>query len=197
MANFHVLNDLSIICWICARNPTFPPSNPDWAPTPKYYAFELFSRHFGDQLIRSVETGPTFDTQTVGMEEALKGLPYLDVVSSLSSDGQHLYIIATNRQFDSPIEATIALRDFKPLPGGTAWTLAGTGIDATNGNAPINVPGRPWGKQIEDPQNPRFSKGGPGEITYSSSPVTGVNSQFTYRFPAHSVTSLVLSRFGK
>ena len=75
-------------------------------------------------------------------------------------------------------------------------TLArrGTGIDANPGTKPVRIPGLIWGKQMEDPMNPRYSKGGPGEITFSSSSVSGLKSQFSYTFPAHSVTSLVLSR---
>jgi len=119
-------------------------------------------------------------------------VPYLDIVSSLSSDGRRLYIMAINKHFDSSIEAAIALRGFQPGSSGTAWTLTGTGIDANTGTTALQ--GLLRGKAAEDPQNPRFSKGGAGEVTLSSSEVNGIKAQFVYHFPPHSVTSLMLTR---
>ena len=195
IANFHVLNDFGFMGWIGSRNGNFPP-NPDWAPTARYYAFQLFTRHFGDQLVRSEAAGPSFDSNPSGGMDAVKDVPYLGVVSSLSADGRKLFVIAINQHFDSPIEGAIAIRGFAPVSNGTTWTLTGTGIDANTGTTPIKPPGLVWGNQIEDKQNPHFHNGGPGEITLVSSPVSGIAAQFNYRFPPHSVTSLELSRSG-
>jgi alpha-L-arabinofuranosidase len=193
IANFFLLNDLSVLGWIGSTDGRFPP-HPAWAPTARYFAFQVYTHHFGEQLVWSKATGPTYDCDAVGLVDAVRGVPYLDIVSSLSSDGRKLYIIAINKHFDSAIEASIALRGFQPISSGTAWTLTGTGIDANTGTTPLKVPGLAWGKQTEDQQNPRFSKGGSGEVTLSPSDVTDLRMQFTYRFPPHSVTSLVLTR---
>ena len=193
IANFHVLNDFGFMGWIGSRNSNFPPA-PDWAPTARYYAFQMYTHHFGDQLVRSDTAGPRFDSDASGGMEAVRDVPYLAVVSSLSSDGRKLYILAVNQHFDSPIEGIITVRGFSPASDGTAWTLDGTGIDANTGTTPIRPPGMVWGKQIEDKQNPRLYKGGPGEITLVSSPVTGIKAQFNYRLPPHSVTALELTR---
>lgn len=191
IANFFLLNDVSVLGWIGSRDGRVPPV-PDWAPTARYFAFQLYTRHFGEQLLRSKAAGPGYDSEAVGLIDAVKDVPYLDVVSSISSDGRKLYIMAINKHFDSAIEADIGLRSFQPASSGTAWTLTGTGIDANTGTTALK--GLLRGKGIEDQQNPRFSKGGAGEVTLSSSEVAGIKSRFAYRFPAHSVTSLELTR---
>lgn len=191
IANFFLLNDVSVLGFIGSRDGRVPPV-PDWAPTARYFAFQLFTRHFGEQLVGSKAVGPTYDSKAVGQIEAVKDVPYLDIVSSLSSDGRKLYIMAINKHFDSAIDAEIVLRGFQPALGGTAWTLTGTGIDAHTGTTALQ--GLLRGKGMEDSQNPRFSKGGAGEVILSSSGVAGIKAQFSYRFPPHSVTSLVLSR---
>lgn len=193
IANIHVLNDLGIMGWIGSTNGAFPPS-PEWAPTARYYAFLLFSRHFGRQLTATETTSPTFDTQALGAVDAVRGVPYLDVVSSLSGDGRSLFILAINKNFDSPVDTTVELRGFAPGESARAWTLSGTGIDAHAGTQPIQAPGLAWGRQREDPRNPRFSRGGPNEVTFTSRSLSGIKRQFRYTFPPHSVTSLVLNR---
>lgn len=193
IANFFLLNDVSVVGWIGSRNGEIPP-NPDWAPSARYYAFQLYTRHFGERLVSSRASGPTFDSETVGLIDAVRGAPYLDIVSSLSADGRTLYVMAINKHFDSSIEGTISIKGFEPRDGGVAWTLNGTGIDAHTGTTPLKIPGLSWARQAEDDQNPRFSRGGANEVTLTSSAVKGMGRQFTYQFPAHSVTSLVLTR---
>jgi alpha-L-arabinofuranosidase len=193
IASIHVLNDLGFMGWINSSTDTFPPQ-PRWTATARYYAFTLFSQHFGSQLVRSDATSPTFDSEAIGFLTAVRGVPYLDVVSSLSADGKQLFIIGINKHFDNAIPASIRLRDFAPAATATAWTLNGTGIDAHTGTKPVRIPGLAWGKQMEDSRNPRFSKGAANEITLVSTRVNGVREDFSYTFPAHSVTSIVLTR---
>ena len=162
--------------------------------TARALAFQMFTRHFGERVVRSRSNGPTFDSETAGITEAVHGAPLLDVVSSLSADGRQLFILAINKDFDQAIDGTISLKGFRPAAQGTAWTLNGAGIDAHLGSTVIQVPGLVWGKQIEDSGHQRFSKGGPGEVSLVSAPLRGAADGFTYRFPAHSVTSLVLTR---
>ncbi len=191
IANFHVLNDLGFMGWISSTDDSFPP-RPQWTPTARYYAFQLFSQHFGSLLVESGSHSPTFDTNEVGAVGAVSGVPYFDVIASLSADRRELYLIGINKHMDSPAEVEIELNGFAPAPSATAWTLNGTGIDANPGTKPLR--GIRWGTQREDPVNPRYSKGGPGEVTLNSSEVTGIKPQFTYTFPAHSVTSLIFRR---
>lgn len=191
IANFHVLNDLGFMGWISSVDDSFPP-RPRWTPTARYYAFQLFSRHFGPLLVESDSQAPAYDTNGLGAVGAVNNVPYFDVVSSLSADRGELYVIGINKHVDSRVEAKIDLSGFVPAPSATAWTLNGTGIDANPGTKPLR--GIAWGRQREDPVNPRYSKGSPGEVTLVSSEVNGVKPQFTYTFPAHSVTSLIFKR---
>jgi alpha-N-arabinofuranosidase len=193
IANFFLLNDMSVLGWIGSRNGEFPPK-PDWAATARYYAFQLFTRHFGDQLVTSTVEGPMYDSAAIGLVDAVKDVPYLDIVSSLSTDGETLYIIAVNKHFEAPIEASISLGGFVPTGRGAAWTLTGKAIDAHTGTTPLQIPGFGWAKQAAAEKNSRFHRGGPDEISLSSAPVEGVAAEFTYSFPPHSVTSLILER---
>ncbi len=190
IAAFWMLNDWATLGWIGSNRPVFPP-NPNWIPTARYYAFQMFTKHFGSRVVSTTTTSPTFNSQDVGFTEAVSNVPWLDVTSSLSADGSELYILAINRQFDDPINASITVNGFVPSPDGTAWTLTGTSIDANTGTSIIRVPGLVVARQAEDPRDPRFSRGSPSEITVSSASVP-VGSQFGYSFPARSITSIVL-----
>jgi len=193
IANFHLLNDLGFMGWIGTTDDSWPP-HPAWAPTARYLAFQLFSRHFGSQLLTTEANSPTFNSPAIGLTGAVQNVPYLDVISSLSADGKVLSIIAINKNSDSPAEATFDLNAFEARPAAEVWTLNGTGLDANTGTKPLRIPGIAWGRQMEDPRNPRFSKGAPDEVTLSSSKFNGVKNHFQYQFPAHSVTALALSR---
>jgi alpha-N-arabinofuranosidase len=193
IANYFLLNDLAVFGLIGSRSKAWPP-DPDWIPTARYYAMQIFTKHFGERLVRSAVQSPTFDTQTLGTVNATEDVPWLEVVSSLSADGRRLYIVAINRHFDRPVRGSIGISGFRPRSEAVAWTLNGTGIDAHTGTTPLPIPGVKWGEAMEDRSHRRFSKGGLGEVTLTSGEVEGVAPQFAYVFPAHSVTSLVLER---
>ena len=192
IANFWMLHDWSVLGAIGSRNPAFPP-NPDWVPTARYYAIQLFTKHFGTRLVTSRVNSPTFDSEAAGWIDAVKDVPFLDAVSSLSEDGGELYIIAINKNFDSAIDASITVAGFDPAGDATAWTLTGSGIDAHTGTEIIKVPGLRVANQAEDSRHRGFSKGSPQAITFGSSPAKA-GSEFVYRFPPRSVTSLRLTR---
>lgn len=193
IANFWLLNDVSVLGWIGSRSKAFP-AKPDWAPTARYFALQLYRRHFGQILVKSTSTGPTYDSEAVGFVEPVEGVGFLDVVSSTGEDGQRLYIMGINKHFDRPIDASINIRGFTPESNGIAWTLNGKSIDANTGTVVIDVPGLGLAKQAKDSHNPRFEHGGAGEITLTRSAVTDAGTGFTYRFPPHSVTSIVLKQ---
>lgn len=193
IANFWLLNDVSVLGWIGSRSSRFPP-DPDWIPTAKYYAFQIFSQHFGDRLVQSSATSPTFTSEAVGLLDAVSDAPWLDAIASVSGDGRRLYIVAINKHLDAPLDATIRVRGFEPRPGATTWTLTGAGIDAHTGTRIIDIPGMKVGRQVEDPQHRRFSQGGMDEISFGRDEISGVGDEFTHRFPARSVTSIILER---
>jgi alpha-N-arabinofuranosidase len=193
IANFFLLNDVSVLGMIRSRDGSFPP-RPDWAPSARYFAFQMFTRHFGPQLVASSVVCPTFDSTAIGLVDAVQQAPWLEVVASLDADGRHLYLLAINKHFDQGIEADVSIRAFPALAAGTAWTMEGTGIDAHTGTTPLRVPGLPWASQAADAPASRFLRGGSSEVTLASRPIGGLGGRFTYVFPPRSVTSLVLTR---
>ena len=79
VANFLMLHDFSVYGAIGSRNTDFPP-NHDWIPVARYYAFQLYTKHFGKLLLKSTTQVPTFDSPAVGYTDAVKDVPYLDVI---------------------------------------------------------------------------------------------------------------------
>jgi alpha-N-arabinofuranosidase len=192
-AHFWMLNDFSALGVLGSRNTDFPPK-PEWVPTARYYAFQLFTKHFGEKLIQTRTAGsPVFDSKAVGVVDPVRNAPYLDVVSSLSADRNKLYIIAINKDFENPIDVSFSLRGFSPEPSGAAWTLTGTGVDAHTGTGIIKVPGLRIPRQAEYSRDGRFHKTSDREVTFERSTVTGLGPRFVYTFPARSATSIVLT----
>jgi alpha-N-arabinofuranosidase len=161
-----------------------------WISTASFHALQLYTHHFGSVLVPSRTESPTYDSQPVGLVDALSNVSYLDVVSSRSEDGRKLYLMAINKHFDSPIQARISVSGRLPSGDGTAWTLNGTGIDANTGTQPFRGTGARWTKQASDEANARFEHGGPGEVTVTSKKLSGLTASFAYNFPAHSVTAV-------
>jgi alpha-N-arabinofuranosidase len=192
IANFHVFHDMSIMCWICSSDGSFPPK-PNWTETAPSMAFQLMRRHTGAQLVETTVHSPAFDSPSIGLIGPVQKVPYLEVLPTMSSDGKSLFLLVNNKHFDLPLTASITLEDFEPAALAEVSTLNGTGIDAHTGTVPLQVPGVEWAAQAEDPANPRFRLGGPGEITVTESR-TPAGRQFTYTFPAHSLTALRLQR---
>lgn len=192
IANFHTFNDMSIMCWVCSSDSGFPP-RPVWTMTPGAMAFRLMRQNVGSQLIASAVVAPTYDSPKIGTLSRIENVPYLDVLSTISPDGNTVYVIAINRHFDNAIHTTISLHNFIPQPSGLVRILTGTGIDANTGTAPLQVPGVFWGYQASDPLNPRFHKGGPEEVTVAERSIA-VQPVFAVGFPPRSVTALRLQR---
>ncbi|HBY62311.1 MAG TPA: hypothetical protein DEH78_21015 [Solibacterales bacterium] len=189
VANAFQLIDLNFAGWMGPKSETHltdTPGDNQWAPKAPYFAFQMFTKHFGPVLVRSTTESPTYDTPEVGMVGAVSGVPYLETVSSRSDDGQTLYVLVINKHLDSEIRGKVSLSGFQPQ-GGTAWMLTGSAIDANTGTKLVR--GVQWGKQVE---LARMNKGGPGEVTLRSQPVNVAAAEFEYAFPKHSVTCLEL-----
>jgi alpha-N-arabinofuranosidase len=163
-------------------------------PKPSYYALQMYSRHFGNTLVSSTSTSPTFNTSAVGMADGVKGAPYLEVVSSLSADKSKLFVIVINKHFSASMKTKISVKGFIPKPAGKAWVLTGPSLDANNGNDLIQWPGIVWAEQAQAPVNPAFKTGKPGTVVTKQTPLKGAGKSFTYTFPPMSVTSLEMVR---
>ncbi len=185
IANFFKLTDPLWSGWIGKRGNEFVATGP-------YFALQLYTRHFGNRLVATKTRSPTFSADSIGRVDAIGDVPYLDVVASLGGDGRTLHIIGVNKHFDRDIRARLRISGFIPHAEGHVWTLNGTGIDAHAGSDVFRAPGINWAKQASDSKNPRFDKGGAGEIAITQSSTGFVAGSFEYVFPAHSVTAIVL-----
>jgi len=188
IANYFKLNDRLWAGMLSVRNDRFVGTAP-------YYAFRMYREHFGSVLIKTETESPTYNTNGAGYVGAHQNVPYLDVVSSLSADGRHLYVMVINKHFDQDIPARIDLAGFKPGAKGSAFVLTGSGIDANTGTELFKAPGMKWAKQASDAKNPRFDKGGPNEISVTSQ-IAPAGPGFEFKFKKHSVTAIVLDRDG-
>jgi alpha-N-arabinofuranosidase len=185
IACFYHLSGRLWMGWLGERNGEFISTAPSMA-------FSMFSRHFGDELVASTATSPTFRSASIGWVDAAAQTPYLDVIASRSRDGRTLSIIGINKHFDQPIKATITIGGARPSGDMTATTLTGAGIDAHTGTQLFQAPGVRWAAQADDGARGRFRHGGPGEITLESTAFSAVGATFEHTFPARSVTSLEL-----
>ena len=180
-ADFFKLSDLLFMGWIGKRQGA-------WIPNAPYYAFQLYTRHFGKVVVESTTQVPGFRSRTVGWVDAVANAPYLAVIASRSPDSKAAYLIAINRSLDQDVKMSVQVRHATPAPEGTAWILTGTGIDANTGTELPSAGS--WARQASDDRNPRFYQGKPEEITFRSERVTGISRQFEYVVPKHSAVSL-------
>lgn len=178
---FNLVSD-GFIGWIGKRNG-------DYIANAQVLALKMFTKYFGQYAVMSRYGCPAFSSTQVGIFEPEDNVPYLDVLASLSSSKDRLYVMVINKHFDSPFQVIINLSGFDSAGRGVAWTLNGTGIDANTGT---DIGG--WGTPIEDAVNPRFMLGAPSEVYITSSVVDGIKDEFTYTFPAHSITSIEIPR---
>ncbi len=194
IANFFKLSEHTFMGWIGPRGFTNP-FNGSWIPKAPYYAFQLYTQHFGDVLVRTNTESPSYDSPAVGRVDAVRGVPYLEARASTSRDGQTLYLMVINKHFDQAMETQIRIDGFTPGPNATTHTLHGTALDANTGTELPNwVPGLKWAKQAQVKPLSRFYSRKLGEVKVSSDGVQGVGSDWTYTFPPCSVTAVELRR---
>jgi len=132
----------------------------------------MWTRHFGDVLVRNDVTCDTFDVPlTYGNVGPLSGIPYLAAHTSIAGD--KLYLLVINRHLADDIETAIHIDGFVPQPRATVYTLNGPSADSTN--------------ETGDHQT----------VTIVTSDISDASGDFTYAFPAHSVTTIELQGMPK
>jgi len=120
--------------------------------TPQYWAFSLYSNHSGDIPVVTRTEVSHYDVHD-GQRRVpeIQDVPKLDVLATRSSSTHDLVLFVVNRDWKSPIPASIDLRDFSPAPQARVYTLSGESILAHNdeehpdavhpANTSLNVPG--------------------------------------------------------
>jgi len=135
---------------------------------PTGYAIEMFTSHFGVELVSASVNSPTFNvTEQVGIVQPTNDVPYLDAVVSVSNST--LYLMVINKDYSSNIQTRIKVDGFVPQQDAKVYVLDGHDIDSSNEYVP-------------------------GTVTITPSAFNGASSVFNYTFPAHSVTSIELTK---
>lgn len=184
LANSFKLTEHGFMGWI----------NFDGTPKPSYYALQMYTRHFGSALVNTLVQSPTFDTKGVSQIDAVKDVPYLEAISSLSKDKSLLYVIVINKHVNSSIKGKLDLKGFKPATNAKTWTMTAPSLDANNGKDLPDYPGLNWAKQIHAPQNSMFESGKPGTVTIRQGSANKISDKFEYTFPPISVTCIEMQR---
>ena len=180
------LVDSAYLGWIGVRDG-------DYIAKPSLLAMQMYTQHFGSELVRSSSTAPTFDSPAVAGVDAAQAA-YLDVVCSTNAAGDILYVMAINKNFDRSVSAQIELNEFAPAGTATVSTLSGLAPDSNTGTQLPLIPGLVWATQALFGPLSEFNEGNPAAVTIETSQLTGIAQNFSYTFPPHSITSLALPR---
>jgi alpha-L-arabinofuranosidase len=138
--------------------------------TPGEEVMRLFSNYHGPVLVRADVSSDTYNATAIGNLPARSGIPYLDATVTKSLNGGNIYLSVINRDPTNARATPITISN-----GGTIGSTATAYTLNSNGYLDTNT----W-------QNPTL-------IAAATSTITGVSSSFTYTFPAHSYTVLVLT----
>ncbi len=166
----------------------------DGGPKPSYYTLQLLRQQFGNHLVSSQVTSPTYNSRPVMQIEAVEGVPYLEAISSLSADGKRLSVMVINKHPISAISTKMAIQGFTAKAPIQVWQLKGNTLDSNNGKDLLDIPGFTWGKQASDPRSSQIDTGfadniKPVKLSWSSKQLTAGIS-----FPKLSITCMVFER---
>lgn len=90
--------------------------------TPIYYPFEMY-RHMEPVALEVALDSPTFNSQALGIIEAMEKVPYLDVSATCSRSGQRVVLGIINRHPTSRVDLSIRLFSFGDLSPTRGWLL--------------------------------------------------------------------------
>ncbi len=137
--------------------------------TPTYHVFDLYRNHFGNTLVESSVSGPSFSTKHIGVVDAADNLPVLDAVASTDQDGA-IYLAVINRSLVAPQNARVQVESVGAGNPADVLTLGGPAPNAINGTA----------------LSKSTAAGGVDNVSVASSQWADTNSDYT--FPPSSLT---------
>jgi alpha-N-arabinofuranosidase len=141
-----------------------------------YHPFKLYRDHCLDVALDAFVESPTFSTKifceghTLGDDKPWETAPYIDVSATMDKDATQLALAVINRHEDEALEVEISLGDFNPEKKAAVYEINGPYPKAIN--------------SFEEPEN----------VKITEKEFTGAASEFTYKFPAHSITLLKFRR---
>jgi len=138
-----------------------------------YFPLKLYAEHCGEIALDTLVECDTFSTVDAKVTRGrgpyrLKNVPYLDVAASFNDEVSKLSLAVVNRHRSESIETIVEIAG-TPQREAEVYEINGRNIDAKN--------------SFDEPEN----------VKIQTRKILGVKSQFTYTFPAHSVTLLKIS----
>ncbi len=141
--------------------------------TPGGLIESIIDNNLGPVLVPNTVTTGTYSVGAVGDLPAQSAVPYLDVTTTMSANGQQLYISVINRDPDNDHETTINVSG----AGGVGSTATYQQVDA-----PSYLDQNTW-------QDPNL-------VSTTSGRIDDAGSSFTFDFPAHSYSEITLDTNG-
>lgn len=109
---------------------------------PNFYVLKMFTNYFGDSVVATTSTSPTFGTQ--GMNWAgyfnwpsENNIPAIKTVASIR--GKELYLLIVNMDLKRDIKTKITINGFNPDPKAQVYVLNATDLNDTNETVYDNV----------------------------------------------------------
>lgn len=140
---------------------------------PKALAVQLYTKHFGDILIKSQVSGsPTYYKERNWWSGDYHGkVPLISCYASKFSNKNRIALVLINKHEKNDYKVNISLQSIEPNPQGKLFILTGAQLSAQND-------GNPKAVQIK-------------EFT-----IQNIKKEFTYKVPAHSVNVLEIDYNG-
>lgn len=140
----------------------------DFRAKPAALAISLFSKHFGQILTKTTVTdAPTFSVPEKRNVPSISNIPYLSAYSSKNKAENKLYIIVVNKHSLATMRSSIKINNAKVEKQAKVYTLNGPTISSDNNYS--------------------------DQVTIEEKNIAYANKDFSYTFPAHSVTAIELN----
>jgi alpha-N-arabinofuranosidase len=135
---------------------------------PQYHIFDMYMNHQGPNLVESQIECKTFEAPEYekGRTQAIRQIPYLDISSTMSENGEILYLGIINLHIKNAIETEIIINGWKLQSKGKMIWLNGEDYMSEN--------------NFEEPDN----------VTIMDKKIDIPETAMRYNFPPHSVTIL-------
>lgn len=123
-ANYFKLTDRTFMGWVGHNK----------VPKVPYFVIQLFSKHFGSQLVESFIDSYYYNTSDLGIMMAEENVAELTSVASLNEIGDRLFVNIVSRSWDKAHRVRFDTGSFKAKKQAKAWVIAAPGVTDHNGS---------------------------------------------------------------
>jgi len=123
IANYFKFTDPTFMGWV------------NYAAEPKvpFYAFQMYAKHFGTQLVKSEINSPLFTSTKIGLLNARTNIPELNVIAATNDSKTKLYINIVSCSWDKTQQISLDLHAFNAAEAATKRSISGPSPLANNG----------------------------------------------------------------